>query len=143
MSTTLSPEILTLPGTSVHSWQLDNGVLMIDLECQCRNAPCPGCGVLSTCVHGWYHRQIQDLSWQGYRVRVHVDVRRLRCITSPAPQHSPAGGARAGRSCIGRSSRCAVDQASGHGRQWRHHPAYASSRDGTRCLSGVERFTTP
>lgn len=34
MSTTPSPEILTLPGTSVHSWQLDNGVLMIGLECQ-------------------------------------------------------------------------------------------------------------
>ncbi|WP_407672178.1 transposase family protein [Noviherbaspirillum soli] len=82
---------------SVHSWQLDNGVLTIGLQCQCRNAPCPGCGVFSTCVQGWYHRQIQNLPCQGYRVRVHVDVRRFRCITSPAPQKSPAGSARAGR----------------------------------------------
>lgn len=61
MSTTPSLKILTLPGMCVHSLQLDNGVLMIGLQCQCRNVPFPGCGVLSTSVHGWYRRQIQDL----------------------------------------------------------------------------------
>lgn len=82
MSTTLSPKILALPGMSVHSWQLDNGVLTIGLHCQCHRAPCPDCGMPGAHVYGWYQRQIQDLPCQGYRVRVHVDVRRFRCGNS-------------------------------------------------------------
>ncbi len=53
------------------------------LTVMCRSriaAPlCPGCGQPSSRRHGSYSRRLADLPWQGRRVQVEVQVRRLRC----------------------------------------------------------------
>ncbi len=40
---------------------------------------CPGCGHPSSRRHSSYPRRLADLPWQGRRVQVEVQVRRLRC----------------------------------------------------------------
>ena len=46
----------------------------------CITAPlCPGCGRPSSRRHSSYPRRLADLPWQGRRVQVEVQVRRLRC----------------------------------------------------------------
>ena len=40
---------------------------------------CPGCGHPSSRRHSSYPRRLADLPWQGHRVQVEVQVRRLRC----------------------------------------------------------------
>ncbi len=40
---------------------------------------CPGCGYPSSRRHSSYPRRLADLPWQGRRVQVEVQVRRLRC----------------------------------------------------------------
>jgi len=46
----------------------------------CITAPvCPGCGHPSSRRHSSYPRRLADLPWQGRRVQVEVQVRRLRC----------------------------------------------------------------
>ena len=42
-------------------------------------AACPSCGRLSRRVHSTYHRQLQDLPWQGRAVVIRVRARRFRC----------------------------------------------------------------
>jgi len=53
------------------------------LTVMCRSriaAPlCPGCGHPSSRRHSSYPRRLADLPWQGRRVQVEVQVRRLRC----------------------------------------------------------------
>ena len=53
------------------------------LTIMCRSriaAPlCPGCGHPSSRRHSSYPRRLADLPWQGRRVQVEVQVRRLRC----------------------------------------------------------------
>jgi transposase len=53
------------------------------LTIMCRSrivAPiCPGCGQPSSRRHSSYPRRLADLPWQGRRVQVEVQVRRLRC----------------------------------------------------------------
>ena len=41
--------------------------------------PCPGCSHPSSRLHSSYPRRLADLPWQGRRVQVEVQVRRLRC----------------------------------------------------------------
>jgi len=40
---------------------------------------CPGCGHSSSRRHSSYPRRLADLPWQGRRVQVEVQARRLRC----------------------------------------------------------------
>ncbi len=53
----------------------------ITVVCRSRiTAPiCPGCGQPSSRRHSSYPRRLADLPWQGRRVQVEVQVRRLRC----------------------------------------------------------------
>jgi len=53
----------------------------ITIMCRSRiTAPlCPGCGHPSSRQHSSYPRRLADLPWQGRRVQVEVQVRRLRC----------------------------------------------------------------
>ena len=53
----------------------------------CITAPlCPGCGRPSSRLHSSYPRRLADLPWQGCRVQVEVQVRRLRC-GRPGSEH--------------------------------------------------------
>ncbi len=53
----------------------------LTILCQSRIAAplCPGCGHPSSWRHSSYSRRLADLPWQGRRVRINVQVRRLRC----------------------------------------------------------------
>ncbi len=53
----------------------------VTVMCRSRiTAPvCPGCGHPSSRLHSSYPRRLADLPWQGRRVQVEVQVRRLRC----------------------------------------------------------------
>ncbi|MGI4939536.1 MAG: transposase family protein [Janthinobacterium lividum] len=53
----------------------------LTILCRSRIAapPCPGCGHPSLRRHSSYLRRLADLPWQGRRVQVEVQVRRLRC----------------------------------------------------------------
>ena len=53
----------------------------LTILCQsCIAAPlCPGCGHPSSRRHSSYSRRLVDLRWQGRRVHIEVQVRRLRC----------------------------------------------------------------
>ena len=53
----------------------------ITVMCRSRiTAPaCPGCGHPSSRRHSSYPRRLADLPWQGRRVQIEVQVRRLRC----------------------------------------------------------------
>jgi transposase len=45
--------------------------------------PCPLCGVLSRRIHGRYARTLTDLPWGQHRVRLHLTVRKFRCLNAP------------------------------------------------------------
>lgn len=47
---------------------------------------CPCCRQWSTALHGWYHRQPQDLPCHGKTVRLDLQVRRFRCVNASCPQ---------------------------------------------------------
>jgi len=53
----------------------------LTILCQSRIAAplCPGCGHPSSRRHSSYSRRLADLPWQGRRVQINVQVRRLRC----------------------------------------------------------------
>jgi len=53
----------------------------VTVMCRSRIAApvCPGCGHPSSRLHSSYRRRLADLPWQGRRVQVEVQVRRLRC----------------------------------------------------------------
>ena len=53
----------------------------VTIMCRSRIAApvCPGCGHPSSRRHSSYPRRLADLPWQGRRVQVEVQVRRLRC----------------------------------------------------------------
>lgn len=79
MMTRLPAKILTPPDMRIHSWDVQDDILHLSLRCLNASACCPNCGSASSRVHGWYNRLIQDLPCQGYRVRLHVEVRRFQC----------------------------------------------------------------
>jgi transposase len=47
------------------------------------NAACPGCHCCSEKVHSRYQRQVADLPWMGWRMRLRLHTRRFFC-TNPA-----------------------------------------------------------
>jgi transposase len=48
--------------------------------------PCPSCACPSARRHSAYQRRLADLPWQGRRVELRVQVRRLRCANAACPQ---------------------------------------------------------
>ena len=53
-------------------------------------ACCPGCGGASHRVHSRYQRTIADLPLAGYRVTIHLLVRRFRCVDPACPRATVA-----------------------------------------------------
>jgi transposase len=49
---------------------------------------CPACATFSALVHSRYRRVLDDLPWQGRSVRLHVQVRRLRCRNEACPRRT-------------------------------------------------------
>jgi transposase len=59
-----NPHILVLNKVG----QTEEG-FVLDVSCR-HKAQCPDCGMRSNSVHSRYTRYLQDLSWQGLRVRL-------------------------------------------------------------------------
>ncbi len=49
------------------------------------SAKCPHCGTVSTRVHSYYTRRPRDLPVSGQSVRLVLQVRRFRCLTTECP----------------------------------------------------------
>ncbi|HEY0418939.1 MAG TPA: ISL3 family transposase [Acetobacteraceae bacterium] len=52
------------------------------------SATCPCCAASSTQVHSHYERSLGDLPSQGQAVKLHVTVRRFRCLTPACPRRT-------------------------------------------------------
>jgi transposase len=48
--------------------------------------PCPLCGTLSRRIHSWYSRTLADLPWGQHQVRLHLAVRKFRCLDASCPR---------------------------------------------------------
>lgn len=49
----------------------------------CRaSSTCPACGTASLRVHSRYRRKLEDLPWEGLRVRIVLETRRFFCVGS-------------------------------------------------------------
>jgi transposase len=52
------------------------------------SATCPCCAASSTQMHSHYERSLGDLPSQGQAVKLHVTVRRFRCLTPACPRRT-------------------------------------------------------
>jgi transposase len=59
----------------------DGEVVQVRARTRTGGVPCPGCGELSSRVHGYHQRRLADLPVGDRRVVVEMRVRRLRCET--------------------------------------------------------------
>ena len=73
--------------TSLHLQQIETEgtVIMMLVRTTPSEARCPFCDVFSTKVHSHYTRQLADLPWMGYAVRLKLSLRRFFC-QNPACQ---------------------------------------------------------
>lgn len=55
--------------------------LVLDVEVETVNAPCPGCHVWSSRIHSRYTRTVKDLPTSGLQVHLSLHVRRFFCDT--------------------------------------------------------------
>lgn len=60
--------------------------LQIQARSTATTACCPNCSQKSSALHGWHHREPQDLPCIGQRVRLQLQVRRFRCLYVACPQ---------------------------------------------------------
>jgi transposase len=52
-----------------------------------RTAACPGCAQLSSRIHSYYERRLDDLPWNGIPVRICLRTRRFVCNTEECAHH--------------------------------------------------------
>src|SRR5262249_5993655 len=86
--------------SDTHSWHLlaalipDVTVTEVDLTPEgfvltafapTTSATCPHCGTVSTRVHSYYARRPRDLPVSGQSVRLVLQLRRFRCLTTECP----------------------------------------------------------
>jgi transposase len=58
---------------------IDGPALVIRAAIHQSAGRCPCCGCLSTSIHGYYRRRLDDLPLSGFTVRIQLKVRRFRC----------------------------------------------------------------
>jgi transposase len=77
----MSKHLLPLipPGLLVREVLPAPDALMIVATFRERTAACPNCGAPSGVVHSRYERRLHNLPWQGRRVTLRIQARRLRC----------------------------------------------------------------
>lgn len=68
------PDALSLDAIAVQA-----GIIVFHVRTITQTAACPQCGCHSQKVHSRYPRTLQDLPWQGNKVRFLVTVRRFFC----------------------------------------------------------------
>src|SRR5258708_7056109 len=60
----------------------------IEMQLRTLRATCPACGTVSRRVHSCYGRTLEDLPWEGLRVRILLETRRFFCVAAIAPGRS-------------------------------------------------------
>ncbi|MGW6413232.1 transposase family protein, partial [Streptomyces vinaceus] len=70
-----------LDSVAVEEITVDDEAVAVTARAVSREAPCPGCGGLSSRVHGRYHRRLADLAIGGRKVVIDIVVRRFLCGT--------------------------------------------------------------
>ncbi|MEU1276706.1 ISL3 family transposase [Streptomyces sp. NPDC005799] len=58
---------------------VDNGLMTFSARTATRQAACPGCGTVSSRVHGGYRRRLADVAVSGHRAVIDLLVRRFIC----------------------------------------------------------------
>lgn len=65
---------------------VENENIVFHVHTTANTAICPQCSGRSDRVHSHYQRTLQDLPWQGNRVRFLVGVRRFFCDNGACPR---------------------------------------------------------
>ncbi|MBT2407637.1 MULTISPECIES: ISL3 family transposase [unclassified Streptomyces] len=71
-----------LAPVTVEGVTTDDDAVILTAQTTTREAVCPGCGEVSSRVHGGYRRHLADLAVAGRRVIIDLAVRRFRCPAS-------------------------------------------------------------
>jgi transposase len=77
-----------LSGLVIEGVDADAQVLEVRAATRAGPVSCPGCEVMTGRVHGYFCRQVADVSMDGRRVRVQVRARRMRCVTVGCPRQT-------------------------------------------------------
>ena len=77
-----------LAGFTVEGVKSEDGVVYIQARSTAQQAYCPNCQHPSVNAPGWYTRQAQDLPCIGQTVRLHLEVRRFRCLNKDGEQRT-------------------------------------------------------
>jgi hypothetical protein len=70
---------------------VDDGLMTFSTRTATRQAVCPGCGTVSSRVHGGYRRRLADVAVSGHRTV--IDLSHRTCLTEPTEIRAtdPAG----------------------------------------------------
>lgn len=77
-----------LPGCTVDHVALAEDQLLINAHTDGAQASCPHCGLLSTRLHSYYSRTLQDWPVHGRTVRLRLTTRRFRCLNPACPRQT-------------------------------------------------------
>ncbi len=80
--------IWQFPECAIDGVEQRHDELVIAAHMSSSEAMCPTCGRLSTQVHSHHQRSPQDLPIGEWRVRLHLDVRRFRCLNRTCPRRT-------------------------------------------------------
>src|SRR3712207_3285455 len=81
----LLPDATCLRLTSIQVDEIQH-TLILEVATTQPTAQCPTCGCASARVHSHYQRTVADLPIAGWRVYLHLDVRKFRCTNSACTQ---------------------------------------------------------
>ena len=79
---------VSLPGCEIQRVVNRKGSLVTTACSRYREASCPGCGVVSKRVHGYYLRSPQDLPLFQDEARLALQAKRFRCTNPRCPRHT-------------------------------------------------------
>ncbi|KOG57524.1 hypothetical protein ADK75_03770 [Streptomyces virginiae] len=77
----LATALFHLDSVAVEEITVDQEAVAVTARAVSREAPSPGCGGLSTCIHGRYRRRLADMAMAGRKVVIDLVVRRFLCGT--------------------------------------------------------------
>ncbi|MBZ0309885.1 MAG: ISL3 family transposase, partial [Anaerolineae bacterium] len=66
----------------------ENNELQIEVRSLTASGNCPCCGQASHQLHSYTHRHPQDVSYAGYRVALHLRMKRFRCLNPCCQQQT-------------------------------------------------------
>lgn len=80
------PWTFTLSGFQIDEIREERGCLYVQAQSLTLTAACPSCQHKSDRIHSYYQRTLKDLPLADYTVRLHLSVRRFRCLSPRCPR---------------------------------------------------------